>query len=113
MRYLVAAVRNWDEDRMMNAFEYVTESGTEKQFITSRYRTLKGLIRYAIQNHPLYYSHVWAVFEIIGGTERFVGLEYNHNDEQLCEISSRYMRVRNRLQRNRFRKSPVALSLRA
>jgi hypothetical protein len=100
-KYYVAAVRDWDEERMEAAFEHATEIGSGASFITTNYRTVKGLCRYRIQRMENYYSYVWAVFKMVDGQEdRFVGLEYNQYDEQLCAIASRYMRVRKRLQRN-------------
>lgn len=100
--YYVAAVRDWDEDRMMKAFDHATEVGSEKSFITSDYKTVRNLIKYYLHNHPLYYGYVWAVFQLIGNKEKFVGLEYNSEDSQLVEIATRYMRVRKRLRHNRL-----------
>lgn len=100
MKYYVAAVRNWDEKRMQEAFEHCTELGTQKSFITSDYKTVKGLVRYRIQNHFLYHSHVWAVFQCIEGQpDRFLGLEYNPFDDGLKKLAAQYIRVRRRVNR--------------
>lgn len=102
-KFFVAAVRDWPEDRMRATFDHVLELGTQKAFTTRDYKTVKGLIRYRIQNHILYHSHVWAIFRVIPGNydrEEFVGLEYNYYDDALCDIAARYMKVRNSLLRN-------------
>lgn len=111
-KYYVAAVRDWDENRMMKAFEHATEIGSEKSFITMDYKTVRNMIRYYLHEHPLYYGHVWAIFQENNSTMRFVGLEYNSDDPQLCEIAARYMTVRNRLRRNGSRISGYPLSVR-
>lgn len=112
-KYYVAAVRDWDEDRMMANFEHVTEIGSGYSFITADYKTVRGLVKYRIQEHPVYYSHVWAVFDITGGNERFIGLEYNLDDSQLRDVATRYMMVRNRLRHSDSRTSGYPLSVRA
>lgn len=112
-KFHVAALRDWDEDRMMAAFDCVTELGTEKQFITRDYKTVPGLVRHRIQTHFLYHSHVWTVFrEFDMGTSQFVGLEFNEHDEGLTALASRYMRVRNRLNKNNSRISGIPLGVR-
>lgn len=109
----VAAVRDWDEDRMMKNLEVCLYPGTERGFITHDYRTVQGLVRHRIQNHILYHSHVWAVFRMFDfNTERFVGLEYNSFDPGLCDLAARYMRVRNRIQKNPNRISAYPLYVR-
>lgn len=94
MKYYVAAVRDWDETRMREHLEHATELGSEKSFITSDYKTLRGLIKYRIMEHFAYYSHVWAIFELHDGREKFVGLQYNLYDPALGELAIRYTRAR-------------------
>lgn len=112
-QFYVAAVRDWDESRMTKDFKYATEIGSEKSFATNDYKTIRGLVKYCIQEHPLYYGHVWAVFRSDGSTEKFVGLEYNQYDSQLCDLAARYMRCRNRVRHNALRISGHPLSVRA
>jgi hypothetical protein len=95
MKYYVAAVRDWDEQRMRDNLEFATELGSFESFITSDYKTLRGLIKYRILEHPSYYSHVWAVFEDRGDKpDKFVGLQYNLYDIELCKLATRYIKAR-------------------
>lgn len=96
-KYYVAAVRDWPEARMLRTdLEFLVEAGTLKSFITSDYKTLRGLIRYRIINLHNYFHHVWAIFEVVEGRkDRFIGLQYNPFDEQLADIAKRYMKARN------------------
>lgn len=98
MRYYVAAVRDWPESRMIKVGpEFCTEIGSEKSFMTSDYKTLRGLIKYRIMEREDYYNHVWAIFvESRGGVQhdKFVGLQYNSHDKELCDLANRYMKAR-------------------
>ncbi len=111
--YYVTAVRVWDEKSMTNRFPNATEVGSEKSFVTRNYKTLRGLIRYGIQDRDDYYGHVWAIWRVMSyGPDVFVGLEYNHADEGLRDLAARYLRAKARNEKDRKRTTGYPLSAR-
>ena len=110
-KFYVAAVRDWPESRMLRTpLEYLTDIGSFNSFITNDYKTLRGLIRYRVINWHNYYCHVWAIFQIDSkGKHKFLGVQYNQSDKELCEIAKRYIKARNY---KGERQSGVSLDLR-
>lgn len=95
-KFYVASVRDWPEARMLRTdLQYLTDTGSFNSYITSDYKTVRGLIKYRVTQWHNYYRHVWAIFEVVPGRkDRFLGLQYNHSDQALCDLARRYMKAR-------------------